>query len=1130
MNAASTKLGRSFGYLNIAQFLGALNDNVFKLLLIAFLIGRAEPGEASNIAALAGAVFVVPFLLFTAFAGKLADRWSKRNIIVSVKVAELCVMTAGCLAFIGGSVGLLYLVLFLMAAQSAFFGPSKYGIIPELVRPEQLSRANSFLEALTYLAVVIGTACTPLLLGLANERYGVACLFCAAVGVAGLATSLMIRRTPAAGGGEGASVFFVRDIWRTLRDIRGDRRLLWAVFASAYFLLIGTFIYINVIPYGIEQLGLDGTQSGYMFIPAAIGIGVGAFWAGRLSGRHVEFGVVPLGAMGLTISSVGLGLTRGGLAPVFGLIFLTGVSAGLFIVPVHSFIQLRSSSRQRGQVLAASSFLGWVGALLASGLIYLFSNLWSMSAAQMFVVLGLMTLAPTLITLAVLPDFFVRFLGMLLARMCYRISVTGQDNLPTTEGALLVCNHVSWIDPVLINAAQQRRIRFIMDEGFYNIKWLRPFCRLMGAIPISAKYPPKKIISALRQARTAMDKGYLVCIFAEGALTRNGMLRGFKGGLERIIRGSNYKIIPAYIGGAWGSIFSCYYGKPLSTLPRKFPYRVSIHFGEPMSPDSSAGRIRQKVSELSCDYFNSLKPRRRSLAEHFVKAARKNRRRRCISDTTGRNLNYGETLTGAVALGAEIEKLTPGQKRIGILLPPSVPGALANIAVTMLGKVAVNLNYTASRALMKSMIRQCDIETVITSRVFVERIGSPSMLPGLVYLEDVTARVGSGSKIKAYLKARFMPRLLRANTRSFEADDLLTIIFSSGSSGEPKGIMLSYHNVMSNIEAVRAIFRLKPNDNLCAVLPFFHSFGYTCSLWLPIVSGVSASYVPNPLDGKSVGQSTRENRSTVLFGAPTFLLNYIRRVEVEDFVSLRSVVVGAEKLKKRIADAFEGKFGIRPLEGYGATELSPVAALNLSHVEIAGVYQLCNKEGTVGMAIPGVALRIISLDNGEEVEIGQTGLLKVKGPNVMLGYLNKQKETAEVLTDGWYDTGDIGSIDEDGFLAITDRLSRFSKIGGEMVPHVGVEETYLRGLDTTEQVVAVTSIPHPKKGEELVVLHLDQTGVPDKLHEIIAKSELPNIWKPRRDNYIKIESMPLLGSGKLDIMRLRELALKAKGR
>ncbi|MHC4573577.1 MAG: acyl-[ACP]--phospholipid O-acyltransferase [Planctomycetota bacterium] len=1124
----SAKLGRSFGWFNATQFLGVLNDNIFRLLVVLFLIHLKGREQATNVNVITAAIFVVPFLLFSAFAGKLADRYSKRDIIVAAKVAEVTVMVTGCMMFTLNSAVAIYAVLFLMAAQSAFFGPSKYGIVPELVRTEQLSRANALLKALTYSAIVIGAASGLMLSQATSEHYALTGLVCVAVAGAGLMTSLPIQRTPVAGGGRPASVLFVRDIWRTICGIRPDRELLLAVIAAAYFLVLGAFVYLNVIPYGMEQFGLSEEESGYLFVAAAIGIGVGALWAGKLSGRNVEFGVVPLGALGLTLSSLGLGLSPGGLYTAYGLTFLVGASAGLFIVPIQAFIQMRSPNRRRGEILAAAGFLGWLGVLFASGLISVCSNLFGMSAAQVFVLLGGMTLVLAVATIILLPDFLVRFICLLLVRLCYRITTVGMENVPAEGGVLLVSNHASYVDPLLLIATQQRRIRFLMYREYYNKRWLKPIFKLAGIIPVSASDPPKKLVASLRAARAAMDDGFIMCVFAEGAMTRTGMLRPFKRGVEQIMKGTSYDIIPVYLGGVWGRIFSYYRGTPLSTLPKKFPYCVSMQFGEPMAAGSSASEIRQKVSELSCEYFDGLKASRRSLAEHFVQVARKNWRRRCICDSTGRRLNYGKTLVSALAVGAEIGKLTEDQEKVGVALPPSVGAVLANLAIAMLGKVSVNLNYAASEKDRELAVMQCGLKCIISSRRFVEKVESLGRLPGLVFLEEIVKRIQPASKLRAYLRARLVPRSLLTRAGGFSADDLATVIFTSGSSGRPKGVMLSHHNVLSNIEALRMVFAIRPDDNVCAVLPFFHCFGFTCTLWLPLVSGVSASYAPNPLDGKAVGRSVRENRSTLLFGTPTFLLNYVRKVERRDFAGLRSVVVGAEKLKESVADSFEEKFGIRPVEGYGATELSPVVSLNLPDVEIGGVYQVGNKPGAVGQPIPGVAVKIVGIESGEPAAVGEEGLLMVKGPNVMLGYLDMEKETDEVLEDGWYNTGDVGKVDEDGFLTLTDRWSRFSKIGGEMVPHVAVEEAYLRGLGGGEQVVAVTSVPNVKRGEELIVLYLDEAGDADKLHRIISKSELPNIYKPRRDNYIKIESMPVLGSGKVDVMRLREIALAAR--
>ncbi len=1129
MDMAKVKQG-SFGWLNATQFLGALNDNVFRWLLIFFLIGIYGQDNAGIATAVVGAVFVAPFLLFTAFAGNLADRFSKRNIIVIAKAAELAVMILGCIAFVLGSPIAVCVVLFMMCSQSAFFGPSKYGIVPELVEPTQLSRANSFLEGLTYSAIVIGTAIAPFLSQITNRRYGMASVICIVLSAGGLLSSLSIHRTPPAGGRNRASFFFVKDVAKTLASIRGDKDLMLTVIASAYFMLLGGFMQMNLIPYGIQTLGFSEVQSGYLFVVAAIGIGTGSFLAGKLSGRNVEFGIVPLGAIGLAFCSIALGLMDGGKYPVFAVVFLLGISAGLFIVPVHAFIQFRSPSSTRGEIVAASGFLGWTGVMLSAGVLYVFCGVLNFSAGQMFLIMGVLTFVLSVITVILLPDFLVRFICVMLARMYYRIKVTGAENVPADKSALLVCNHVSWADALLLAATQQRRIRFIMDKSFYNKPLLKPLCKLMGAIPISATDPPKKIISSLRQARGAMSEGFMVCIFAEGMITRSGMMFEFKAGLERIVKGTGYDIIPVYLGGVWGSIFSYSGGKIVSKPAKKFPYPVSIHFGKPMAPDSSVSQIRQKVTELSCDYFNGLKTPKRSLVGHFVKSARKNWTKRCISDSTGKSLNYGKTLTGAIALAKKIDALAKGSENVGICLPPSSGGALANLAVTISGRVAVNMNYTAGREAIDFATKECGIKCVISSRIFLEKAGISIAQDGLVYLEDIAGRIERKEKFIAYLKARFVPLPLLTMGRRHFGDDLVTVIFSSGSSGKPKGVMLSHHNIISNIEAIRIVIQIRPDDNLCGILPFFHSFGFNCGLWLPLISGVSVGYVANPLDGEAVGKSIRENRSTIIFAPPTFFLNYIRRLKREDFASIRLVAAGAEKLKKRLADKFEEKFGIRPLEGYGATELSPVASLSVPDVETDGVYQVGTKLDSVGHPIPGVAIKIVDIETQEEIAVGREGLIMVKGPSVMVGYLNNEEQTAEVLKDGWYNTGDIGKVDAEGFLTITDRLSRFSKIGGEMVPHIAIEQAYLEGLGTHEQVVAVTSVPDSKKGEVLVVLYSDQAGTADKLHEIITSSALPNICKPKRDNYIRVESMPTLGSGKLDVMKLRKIALEAKNK
>ncbi|MBE0534305.1 MAG: MFS transporter [Phycisphaerae bacterium] len=1128
MRPIRLQLGNSFAWFNATQFFGALNDNVFKLLSIFFLIGLFGEKSATFSTTVAAAIFVVPFLLFTPYAGTLADRFSKRDIIVITKVAEVGVMLLGCLAFALESPFGVCAVLFLMCTQSAFFGPSKYGIVPELVHDEQLSRANSFLQALTYMAIVIGTAGAPALTLLTREHYTLAGLGCVVVAIVGLLCGVRIERTAPAGVGRRASWLFVKDVYKPLRETWGDHYLMLAVFASAYFLFVGAFLQMNLIPYGIQALGWDQIRSGYLFVPAAVGIGFGSWLAGRVSGRSIEFGIVPLGAIGLAVCCMAAAFVGD---PQFkfvmlGLMFLTGISAGLFIVPLNAFIQLRSPAHMRGEVIAASGFLSWVGVLAAAALLFGLKLLGS-SAAQSFFVIGLLTLVLAAVAMWILPDFLVRFVIVVLTRFVYRLRAVGAEHVPTQGGVLLVSNHVTWVDAALLGAAQERRIRFLIDRAIYNRWWVKPFCRLMRAIPISATDPPKQIMASLRAAREAMEEGFMVCIFAEGGVTRTGMLGQFRSGFEKIMKHTDYAVIPAHIGGAWGSMFSYYHGRLLAMLPRHFPHPVTVHFGAPMPGNSTAVEIRQAVMELSCDYFNSLKPTRRSLGEDFVRSARKHWAKTCISDATGKTLTFGRTLTAAVALADALKPVVGGQKHVGLLLPPSCGAALGNLAIALLGKVSVNLSYAATAEARAYAVEKCGLATVISSREFLEKAHIDDDMPGLIFIEDLVQGISPAQKRRSFLKARFVPRRRLANARGFCGDDVATIIFSSGSTGLPKGVVLSHHNISSNIAAALMVFKVYSSDMICSGLPFFHSFGLTFALWLPVLAGVATAYVPNPLDGKLLAQQVREKKATLLFATPTFLMTYIRRAEPEDFASLRLVLVGAEKLRTRLADSFEQKFGVRPMEGYGVTELSPLIALNVSDVEAGGLLQVGHKPGTVGHPIPGVAVRIVDAISGRQVGLNQPGVLLVKGPNVMLGYLGEEEKTAEAFEGDWYNTGDVVSMDEDGFITITDRISRFSKIGGEMVPHLKIEEVLLKGLGTHEHVVAVTSVPDAKKGEQLVVVYVDGACDPDRLREIVAASDLPNMYRPRPENYVKANSIPILGSGKLDITGLRGMAAEA---
>ncbi|HEX4485341.1 MAG TPA: AMP-binding protein, partial [Terriglobales bacterium] len=502
-----------------------------------------------------------------------------------------------------------------------------------------------------------------------------------------------------------------------------------------------------------------------------------------------------------------------------------------------------------------------------------------------------------------------------------------------------------------------------------------------------------------------------------------------------------------------------------------------------------------------------------------------------MADGRTPKVKFGAALTKTIFLARRLRAVWSGQAMVGILLPPSVPGALVNLAALLMGKVPVNLNYTTSSSVLASCAEQCELQTIITSKAFMERIHLELPVKA-VMLEDLAANPRAGEKLAAAFFSWFLPiRLLEKAVgaeRNVTLDDLATVIFSSGSTGDPKGVLLTHYNVASNVEQLNQVFMLNRNDKILGILPFFHSFGFTGTLCLPTAIGMGVVFHPNPLEPRAIGALVSQYAVTFLLATPTFLQAYMRRCSPEDFGSLQYVMAGAEKLPERVSVAFEDTFGIRPLEGYGCTECSPVVTVNTKDFRAAQFRQVGAKRASIGHPLPGISVRIVNPETQAPLPHGEAGLLLVRGPNVMQGYLNRPEKTAEVLRDGWYNTGDIATMDDEGFIRITDRLSRFSKIGGEMVPHIKVEDKLHEITAATEQLFAVTAIPDEKKGERLIVVH---TLPEDKLETCLAqlsKSDLPALWRPRPDQFLHVDALPYLGTGKLDLRRLKEVALAGK--
>jgi acyl-[acyl-carrier-protein]-phospholipid O-acyltransferase/long-chain-fatty-acid--[acyl-carrier-protein] ligase len=1121
---------RGFWSLIATQFQGAFSDNLLKWF-VTFLIlamGLSQARRDRLVVLVIPLLFATPFLLFSMAGGFLADRFSKRSVTIGTKVMEIGVALVAFAGFLSGSVVLECAAIFLIGIQAAFFGPSKYGLLPELLPEERLSWGNGIIELGTFIAIIAGTVAAGELGEAFRNRPAWTGVLLLALAALGLLTSTGISRVPAANPSKRLRVNPLGDLWEQVRGIREDRVLTLAVLGNMYFWFLGSLLIINIVLYATDVLKVQESQASLLLAAVSIGIGFGSFIAGWLSGGKIEYGLIPLGAIGITVMTAllaGPGLSYMEVAVELGLL---GFFSGFFAVPINALIQHRPDPSRKGGVIAAANLLSFVGIALQPVVQFLLIRFGHPSPAKVFLLSGLFTLGATIYVLWLLPDAFLRLLLWLATHSLYRIRVEGRENIPERGGALFVVNHMSFVDALLVLASTDRRVRFLMFKDFYELPFIKPFARILGVIPISSQQRPREMIRSLREASETIRSGHVVCIFAEGQITRIGQLLPFRRGLERIMQDVDAPIIPLCLDGVWGSIFSYEKGRFLWKLPHRFPYPVTVCYGKPMPAGSSAFEVRQATQELQSEAYRARKRRMRPLHRSWLSTARRHPFRFAMADGRTPILRFAGALLGAVVLGRRLRAEWRGQKMVGILLPPSVPGALVNFAALLAGKIPVNLNYTASAETLGSCARQCELETVVTSRLFIERAGVQPPARSIL-LEDLAANPGVGEKLLAFLLALLPARLLEkamGRERRGSIDDLATVIFSSGSTGEPKGVMLTHYNIASNIEQVGQTFMMRGSDRLLGVLPFFHSFGFTVTLWLPAVLGVGVVYHPSPLDAKAIGALVRQYEVTFLLATPTFLQNYIRRCSPEDFGSLQFVMVGAEKLPERIALAFEDTFGIRPLEGYGTTECSPVVTVNTRDFRAAGFRQVGAKRGKIGHPLPGVSVRIVDPETFEPVPTGQSGLLLVRGPNVMQGYLGKPEKTAEVLRDGWYVTGDIAQLDEEGFLTITDRLTRFSKIGGEMVPHIKIEEKLHDLAGAEGQCFVVTSVPDGRKGERLVVLH---TLDPAKLEEVLGRLPdcgLPNLWIPRASQFFRVDVLPLLGTGKLDLRKIRDRAAR----
>ncbi len=1131
-------------------FLNAFIDLGHKII-IQNTVFKIYDGQMQIIlSAVVNGLILLPFVLLFTPAGFISDRFKKPNVMqVSAAVAVLITMLIT-LSYYQGWFQFAFGLTLLLAIQSAFYSPAKYGYIKELTGKEALTTANAVVQAITIVAILSGIFVFSVLfeqrlLSIGYTSPAEILTIIAPIGwilvVCALAELLLTLRlqptTPDA--------VHMQFDWRrygsgqTLRNnlnkLLTNRSIWLSIIGLSVFWGISQVVLAAFPAYAKESLDLTNTVviQGMMAC-SGIGIIIGSLLAGQASKHHIETGLIPIGAIGI-VSAMAFIPTLQSTGLLIADFILLGISGGLFIVPLNALIQFHAKDEELGTVLAGNNWIQNIVMLGFLGLTVLFA-LNGSDSIDLFYIMILTAVVGSIYTLYQLPQSLVRFVISRLFSSTHRIEILGFDNLPAQGGVLMLGNHISWLDWAMIQIACPRPVRFVMHRAIYERWYLKWFLDLFGVIPIAGGQSKE----ALGKINELLKAGEVVCLFPEGAISRNGQLGEFKRGYERCVEDVEGVILPFHLRGLWGSRFSRSSKKLQENKNSKIRRNVIVAFGKPLPIGTKAHELKQHVFDLSIDswehYTNSMEP----IPLAWMRTAKKRGTEICISDAKGGvSLNGYKTMAGVLSFSRIIAKRSPEQN-IGLLVPTSSAGTIVNLAALLAGKTVINLNYTASAQALESAISKGEVQSIYTSSRFIKKLEQRGIdLSGVFkgadvyYLEDIKDRMSRFSQLMLLAASVILPSRLLYGLfgKRVDIQAPAAILFSSGSEGEPKGVMLSHRNIMANIRQVSDVLDASHDDVIMGTLPLFHAFGLTVTGLLPMVEGIPVVCHPDPTDALTIAKAIAREQASIFCGTSTFLRLFIRNQRIHPLMldSLRVVVAGAEKLNPEVRDAFKLKFNKDIYEGYGTTETTPVASVNIPDRMDTREWkvQAGNRVGTVGLPLPGGSFRIVDPNTMESLPAGEDGLILFGGTQVMLGYLKDAEKTSEVIIemDGkrWYKTGDKGHLDEDGFLTIVDRYSRFAKIGGEMISLGAIESAVSQHLPEDSEVLA-TTVPDEKKGEKVILLFSGGIEHND-LKLLIEQSDLNSLMKPAM--LVPVEEIPKLGSGKNNFSQAKQIAMEA---
>lgn len=1129
-------LSRRFLPLFLRQFFTAFNDNFVKNILILFILLRAQEMDSAALVSLAGAIFIVPFFLFSALGGELADKYNKALIIRWLSIIEFGGCGLAAIGLIYENISILFIALFYCGVTAALFGPAKYGILPDHLTQEELPNGNAYVESATFLAILSGAIVGSFAIQSSNRLAYAGGLII--IWLLSLIAARFIPKTEPAAPMLKIDLNIFRSTYRLLRLLQANENLRKLTVVTSMFWLFGA-IAMSLMPTIVtQQLNGDENIVTLHLTVFAIAIGLGSCTAAfLLKGRIVLLPAV-VGALLIAVAATDLAcvlyfqqksliiLQQLSLSSYFMQpgashatldLALFAFSGGLMIVPAFAAIQAHSSLFERARMIAAvnvhnAAFMAIGGVIVA----YL-QNL-GLSFSQLLWITALLAFCSAIwISKKLIENPFSDFLSIFFT-VFYRLEVSGLDNFQKAgQNPIIALNHISFLDAAAILSVLPMKPVFAIDYAISQKWWVKPFLRFAHVMPLDPTKP-----FAIRTLVAAVKAGQTLVIFPEGRLTVTGSLMKIYDGAGLIADKTAATIVPVRIEGPESTIFSRLTPQqarrrwfPKFTLTALEPTHLSIH-------NELKGRKRREAAgallyQMMSDLVFRTSKVDQTLFDAIVSACKKHGSlRKALEDPSAGALTYRTLLTSTRLLANKLMKYGRSRDAIGVMLPNANAAGVTFFALMSAGRTPAMINFTAGPANILSGCKASEIKIILTSRHFINKAKLTKLVEALsqeitlIYLEDIQSQLTIIEKITAFILAH------KAVVPS-APDDIAAILFTSGSEGVPKGVALSHKNILVNAAQAAARIDFGRTDKVFNVLPVFHCFGLSIGLILPLVSGVPVYLYPSPLHYRLVPELIYGANATILFGTDTFLAGYARMASAYDFRSIRYVVAGAERLKKTTRDIWSEKFGVRIFEGYGVTEAAPVLALNTP---------MFNKFGTVGQLMPGIDYKLepmAGIDHG--------GRLLVRGPNIMLGYLKADRPgVLEPPPDGWHDTGDIVAIDSEGFLTIKGRAKRFAKIGGEMVSLAAIEQLAAELWPNALSAVATDS--DTRKGERIILLTVEKSANRADFMIFAKEKGASDLMIP--SEVMTIGAMPLLGSGKIDfsavtkLVRTRERGPSAK--